>query len=181
MKEYETTFVIDSLIKPEEVDNIIAKVEKFISNNGGEVLNVDRWGKKRLAYAIKKRQYGYYVHLQYTAPNHLNKNLEREYKLDENILRHLIVLLTPDAKAELLAKKAAPVKEEPKSIAAPPAEEVKDEKAAVAETPVPEKEAEVVEEVVEEVTEAPVLESEAKTKTETTEVAASEDEETKES
>lgn len=105
MKKYETTFVIDSLIKSEEVESIISKVEKFITNNGGEILNVDRWGKKRLAYEIKKRQYGYYVLIDYKAPEHLNKNLEREYKLDENILRHLIVAINPRVEKQAASKK----------------------------------------------------------------------------
>ena len=105
LREYETTFVIDSLIKNEEVENIIDKTEKFITNNGGEILNVERWGKKRLAYELKKRQYGYYVLILYKAPAHLNKLLEREYMLDENILRYLIVVITPQHKKSVLKKK----------------------------------------------------------------------------
>ncbi|MBN1352276.1 30S ribosomal protein S6 [candidate division KSB1 bacterium] len=113
MKEYETTFVIDSLIKNEEVENLILKVEKFITNNGGEVLNTDRWGKKRLAYEIRKRQYGYYVKIEFKAPPHLNKNLEREYKLDENILRYLIVVL--DRQEEKPHETHKPEAESPKA------------------------------------------------------------------
>lgn len=105
MQEYETTFVIDSLIKHEEVEDIIEKTQKFIQNNGGEIINIDRWGKKRLAYELKKRQYGYYVLIEYKAPEHLNKILEREYMLDENILRYLIVKINYRAEKSVLMKK----------------------------------------------------------------------------
>jgi len=95
LKKYETTFIIDSLIKSEDIESIITKIEKFISNNGGQIVTMERWGKKRLAYEIKKRQYGYYVYIKYSAPNKLNRLLEREYQLDENILRYLTLMIDP--------------------------------------------------------------------------------------
>ena len=93
MREYETTFIIDSLLKSEEIENIIKKYERFISDNGGEIQQVDHWGKKRLAYEIKKRQYGYYVHIRYAGPPNLVKPLEREFRLNESILRYLSIYL----------------------------------------------------------------------------------------
>jgi small subunit ribosomal protein S6 len=95
LKKYETTFIVDSLIKNEEIEGIITKIEKFITNNGGQIEAIERWGKKRLAYEIKKRQYGYYVHVVYNAPFKLNRLLDREYQLDENIIRYLTVLVDP--------------------------------------------------------------------------------------
>lgn len=130
MKKYETTFIMDSLIKNEEIEGIITKIEKFISNNGGQIEAVERWGKKRLAYEIKKRQYGYYVHIIFDAPNKLNRLLEREYQLDENIIRYLTVLVDlstdrPVAAAtgnvadapvqEKLSDASAPLEKEPES------------------------------------------------------------------
>ncbi len=101
MRTYETTFIVDSLIRPEETEEIINKIEKFISNNGGQIKKIDRWGKKRLAYEIKKRQYGYYVIIRYGAPPKLNRLLEKEYQLDENILRYLTIVLDPRYEAQL--------------------------------------------------------------------------------
>lgn len=101
MRTYETTFIVDSLIRPEETDEIINKIEKFISNNGGQIKKIDRWGKKRLAYEIKKRQYGYYVIIRYSAPPKLNRLLEKEYQLDENILRYLTIALDPRYEAQM--------------------------------------------------------------------------------
>lgn len=111
MRKYETTFIIDSLIKNEEIEGIITKVEKFISNNGGTVESIERWGKRRLAYEIKKRQYGFYVHVIYEAPNKLNKLLDREYQLDENVLRYLTLVVDPRAELAAEARRIAAAKE----------------------------------------------------------------------
>ena len=91
MHEYETTFVIDSLLKTEEIEGIISKYERFISANGGEIKKIERWGKKRLAYEIKKRQYGFYVYIRYSGPPTIVKPLEREFRLNESILRYLSI------------------------------------------------------------------------------------------
>ncbi len=97
MRTYQTVVVIDSLLKSEEIDAIIEKITRIINNNGGKVLNIDRWEKKRLAYEIKKRQYGYYVEINFEAPHNLVKILERDYRLDENILRYLSIVLDKKA------------------------------------------------------------------------------------
>ncbi|MBN2013435.1 30S ribosomal protein S6 [candidate division KSB1 bacterium] len=91
--------MIDSLLKAEEIDSTIDKVERNIVNNGGEILKVDRWGKKRLAYEIKKRQYGYYVEILFKSVGDIIKIIEREYGLDENLLRYLTLKLDKKAVA----------------------------------------------------------------------------------
>lgn len=97
MKTYESVVVIDSLLKSEEIDGIIEKFERIINNNGGIIKEIDRWGKKRLAYEVKKRQYGYYVDIVFEAPANLINILEKEFGLDENVLRYLTVHLNKRA------------------------------------------------------------------------------------
>jgi len=111
LKTYQTIVVIDSLLKNEEIDTIIEKILRTIKNNGGKVINVDRWEKKRLAYEIKKRQYGYYVEINFDAPGDLVKILERDYRLDENILRYLTIVLGKKALAYIEQHK--PSEQEP--------------------------------------------------------------------
>jgi len=111
LKTYQTIVVIDSLLKSEEIDAIIEKILRIINNNGGKVINVDRWEKKRLAYVIKKRQYGYYVEINFEAPGDLVKILERDYRLDENILRYLTITLGKKALAYM--EKQKPPEPEP--------------------------------------------------------------------
>ncbi|MDZ7373942.1 MAG: 30S ribosomal protein S6 [candidate division KSB1 bacterium] len=97
LRAYETTFVIDSLLRAEELDETIRRYLKFISDNGGEIRRVERWGKRRLAYEIRKRQYGYYVYVRFDGPPAIVAALEREYRLDENVLRYLTIQLSKAA------------------------------------------------------------------------------------
>jgi len=106
LRTYQTVVVIDSLLKSEEIDAIIEKVLRIINNNGGKIVSIDRWEKKRLAYEIKRRQYGYYVEVIFEAPANLVKILERDYRLDENVLRYLTIVLDKKAMAYLEKQKS---------------------------------------------------------------------------
>ncbi|MCH8018956.1 30S ribosomal protein S6 [candidate division KSB1 bacterium] len=97
MSKYETTFVIDSLQKSENKENILTKVENFIKNNGGEIGEVEDWGKKRLAYEINRKQYGNYYQIHFEGPGNLPGLLEQEYRLEEGILRFLTITSDPRA------------------------------------------------------------------------------------
>ena len=95
MKLYETTVVIDSMLKADEVRNQNDKLVNFISNHGGNIVKVEDWGKRRLAYEIKRKQYGFYLNVRFSAPEALPLLLEREYRLNESVLRHLTVKIDP--------------------------------------------------------------------------------------
>ena len=97
MSKYETTFVIDSLQKSENKENILTRVENFIKNNGGEIGEVEDWGKKRLAYEINRKQYGNYYQIHFEGPGNLPGLLEQEYRLEEGILRFLTITSDPRA------------------------------------------------------------------------------------
>ena len=90
---YEVTFIVDAHLPEERIEASIDKVTKFIDNNGAKTLFVDRWGKRRLAYEIAKKQYGYYVYVRFEADGLFIKELERGFKLDDSILRYLIILV----------------------------------------------------------------------------------------
>jgi len=107
LRTYETVIVIDSLLKPEEIDSIINKYERFISANGGKVSSMDRWGKRRLAYEINKRQYGFYVLIRFEGPSAMIKQLDREYRLNESLLRTKIIKLDDKAMKVLVQQTAA--------------------------------------------------------------------------
>jgi len=107
LRTYETVIVIDSLLKPEEIDSIINKYERFISANGGKVSSMDRWGKRRLAYEINKRQYGFYVLIRFEGPSAMIKQLDREYRLNESLLRTKIIKLDDKALKVLVQQTAA--------------------------------------------------------------------------
>jgi len=97
LSKYETTFVIDSLQKSENKEHILTKVENFIKNNGGDIGEVEDWGKKRLAYEINRKQYGNYYQIHFEGPGNLPGLLEQEYRLEEGILRFLTITSDPRA------------------------------------------------------------------------------------
>jgi small subunit ribosomal protein S6 len=74
---------------------VIDKFSNFISNHGGNIVKVDEWGKRRLAYEIKKKQYGYYVNIRFSAPTAVSTLLAREYRLNESVLRYLNITVDP--------------------------------------------------------------------------------------
>ncbi|HOY45997.1 MAG TPA: 30S ribosomal protein S6 [bacterium] len=136
MRKYETIIVIDSLLKLEEIEGIINKYERFISANGGQIETVDRWGKRRLAYEIKKRQYGFYVLIRFDAPPGMIKQLDREYRLNEYLLRTMTTLLNKRALKALAKQYAAAPAPEPAAAPAPaPAAEAPAAEAPAVEAP----------------------------------------------
>jgi len=92
-REYETTVIVDAHLAGEQIDAVVEKITKFIENRGGKVKLVDRWGKRRLAYEIARKQYGYYVYVRFEAEGSFVKELEREFKLDDSVLRYLTILV----------------------------------------------------------------------------------------
>lgn len=97
MKLYETTFIVDSILKADDISELRDRVVSFVTNHGGEIVKIEEWGKRRLAYEINKKQYGYYIHLRFNAPPAVTGLLEKEYKLNESIMRHLTVEVDPRA------------------------------------------------------------------------------------
>lgn len=91
MELYETTVVADSLMKSDDLRDLRERIAGFISNHGGSVQKAEEWGKRRLAYEIGKKQYGYYLHFRFTAPEPVIALLEREYRLNESVLRFLTI------------------------------------------------------------------------------------------
>jgi small subunit ribosomal protein S6 len=83
------------IIKPNlEEERYAATIEKYnalIQSNGGEVVKTEPWGKRHLAYEIDKLREGYYVLLHINGPAELPKELERNFKIADEIMRYLVV------------------------------------------------------------------------------------------
>ena len=94
---YESAVLINAALEDEAIQAIISRIKETISSNGGEVRDVEDWGRKRLAYIVKKSKIGYYVFFRFDALPDLLPKLERFYQLDDNILRYLTIKLTSEA------------------------------------------------------------------------------------
>jgi small subunit ribosomal protein S6 len=91
LPRYETIFVLDPSLDDKTVPKEIKKVEDLITDHKGQVLKTDKWGKKRFAYPIKKKQEGFYTLILFEGDGKIPKELERAYKLNEFCLRYLTV------------------------------------------------------------------------------------------
>ncbi|HHE64752.1 MAG TPA: 30S ribosomal protein S6 [Bacteroidetes bacterium] len=92
LKKYESMILISPAMNEESAKAENANVHAFIKENGGEVLNTDDWGKKRLAYEIQNVREGFYFINYFNFDPAKTTELDRYYKLNENIIRHNILL-----------------------------------------------------------------------------------------
>lgn len=103
---YETAFIVNAGLDDPQIEAVIEKVKEFIVKHEGSVLDINKWGRKRFAYSIRKKNNGFYVIAEFTGPSDLVAKLERHYQLDENILRYLTIRLDKHA-LKARAQKAA--------------------------------------------------------------------------
>lgn len=89
-KNYELVFVVKPNTDEEVREAVLNKIKEVVSTNG-EVTKVDAWGMKRLAYPIAKHTEGYYVLVNFEAGVEVPKELDRNLKINENVIRHMIV------------------------------------------------------------------------------------------
>jgi small subunit ribosomal protein S6 len=107
LRSYEVIFILDPGLGDDGVEGAIASVKGVVTREGGEVLEVQKWGKKRLAYTISKRREGHYVFLRITAPPKALSELERHLKIAEPVLKYLTVLMQLPRRTGVKAKPAA--------------------------------------------------------------------------
>ena len=87
MNKYEAMYIVTPEMEDEAIKGVI---EKF-SGNGGEIEKTDEWGRKKLAYPIDYKTEGYYVLVNFAAAPELPRELERNFRNDESILRYMVV------------------------------------------------------------------------------------------
>jgi small subunit ribosomal protein S6 len=92
LREYETVMVLDATLDETRVDEELETVNKIITGGGGEVLDVQRWGRRRLAYEIQKKREGIYSLVRFKSEPPVLDELERVFRLNDSLLRHLTVL-----------------------------------------------------------------------------------------
>ncbi|RTZ90109.1 MAG: 30S ribosomal protein S6 [Deltaproteobacteria bacterium] len=93
MRLYETVFILKPDLTEEETQSWIQRILQVLEQNKGELIRLDEWGIKKLAYRIRKLQKGYYVYAVFLADYACVKELDRHFKMLEPFLRHIIVKL----------------------------------------------------------------------------------------
>jgi small subunit ribosomal protein S6 len=95
MQTYESTLILSPILPEADWAARVSKYEGLITAAGGEIKKKEIWGIRKLAYPIRHRVQGYYIFFQYQAPGEVPRELERNIRLDEEILRHLTVVSKP--------------------------------------------------------------------------------------
>ena len=91
LRDYELVLIIKPEVVEEEFDSIIDNISQLITGKGGNLSNVERWGKRKLAYPIEHSMEGNYVLTQFQLKPTLSKELEANLKITEHVLRHLLI------------------------------------------------------------------------------------------
>ena len=91
LRNYELVLIISPEIADEALDTKIDNISQFITERGGVISDVERWGKRRLAYPIEHFMEGNYVLAQFKLKPTLGKELEASLQISEGVLRHLLI------------------------------------------------------------------------------------------
>lgn len=89
MNKYEALFILSPTLE-EEKRNVAIERFKAIVETNGEVVNVDEWGSRKLAYEIEKQKEGYYVLMEFNADPNLPKELERNFRISDFVMRFMV-------------------------------------------------------------------------------------------
>ena len=103
---YESAVLLNAALEDEQIQSLISRIKEIITTNGGEIKEIEDWGRKRLAYMVNKNKIGYYAIFRFNALPDLISKLERFYKLDESILRYLTIKLSKGALEQMEINKS---------------------------------------------------------------------------
>lgn len=93
MRKYETLFIMDPDLEEEKSQSVIEKVKGIITQGNGEILKVEDWGKRKLAYQVKKKAKGHYVLIHFSGLPSLLSELERNFRVMDAVIKFQSVRL----------------------------------------------------------------------------------------
>ena len=131
MKHYETLYIISPELGDEDYKDVVAKHKDLIEKEKGVIIKLDEWGKRRMAYELKKFDQGFYVLMDYCGEAGIAVELARALKLDDKVLKYQTIKLSDNVNPEDLIVKPKQVEEEPSEEAATTEEEVPEKEESV--------------------------------------------------
>jgi small subunit ribosomal protein S6 len=123
VRQYETGFVLSPALSEEEMSQLVQQMAEIVAQKKGRMVKQDVWGKRRLAFPIKRFQEGVYVFFTYDGPGDVSTELERRFKQTDSVIRFMTVVKDP---RDLVRRKKKRRAEE--AAAAVPASEPREEK-----------------------------------------------------
>ncbi len=96
-RDYELAFILNPEVSEEETRSILERIDQIVANHGGQVVKVNQWGRRRLAYPIERHRDGFYVFIDMILTAETVIELERTLKVSEVVLRHMVKRRDPKA------------------------------------------------------------------------------------
>ena len=93
MNQYETVFILTTVLSDEQMKETVAKFRNLLTDNGAEILNEEAWGLKKMAYAIDKKSTGFYCLIEFKGEPTIVNTLETGYRRDERVIRYMTTRL----------------------------------------------------------------------------------------
>ena len=97
MKNYETVFILNPVLSDDQMKDTVEKFVKVLKKGKADVINVEQWGLRKLAYPIQHKSTGFYNLIEFSAASELVNTLETEYRRDESVMRFLTTVLDKHA------------------------------------------------------------------------------------
>ena len=101
MKRYETIFIVHVDTPTDELNSLIERYKAIVTALKGTIIKVEKWGKRKLAYEIKKQSNGFYVLFDFAGKSAIIEEMERNFKIDDKILKFMTIM--KDANVDLAA------------------------------------------------------------------------------
>ena len=116
LRSYQSVIILKPDLDGPQLDQAIEKIEQIFKKSGGAVLSLEKWGKKRLAYKIRKHKFGVYLNIYHTCEAAKTSELEKEYQLFDLIIKYLIIRLDEKDVERIMSEKETAAEEEAASV-----------------------------------------------------------------
>lgn len=97
MKNYETVFILNPVLSDDQMKDTVEKFVKVLKKGNANVINVEQWGLRKMAYPVQHKSTGFYNLIEFSAAPELVNTLETEYRRDESVMRFLTTVLDKHA------------------------------------------------------------------------------------
>lgn len=94
MNFYEIAVILNPNLSEDEVKSSVEKITNIVTSNGGDMLRVDNWGKRKLAYELNKQKFGLYIFFLFKSPSQTIKKIEDYFKIYDIVIKFLVIRLT---------------------------------------------------------------------------------------
>ncbi len=137
MRRYETIVIIDPDLGEERRTPIFDRLRELVPQKGGLLVELDEWGARKMAYEIKKKKRGFYLRVDYCGTGDLVQEMERQFRIDDRVLKYMTILLEDDVDMESIQEKMSQASEaeEPAVTEAAATAPPKDTAAGAGDTP----------------------------------------------